>query len=96
MKVYLLHFHERINPDRPAQHYLGSTNDLDRRIWEHRQGVGARLCEVAKERGIGFTLAEVWVGGRRLERQLKRQKNGPKFCPICENLRRRGGLTHAS
>ena len=96
MSVYLLHFHERINPIHPAQHYLGSTNDLDRRIWEHRQGLGARLCQVAKERGIGFIVAEVWFGGRRLERQLKRQKNSPKFCPICANVDRREGVSHAS
>ena len=96
MSVYLLHFHERINPVHPTQHYLGSTNDLDRRIREHRQGTGARLCQVAKERGIDFTLAEVWFGGRRLERQLKRQKNSPKFCPICANRSRRGGVNHAA
>lgn len=42
------------------------------------------------------TLAEVWFGDRRLERQLKRQKNSPKFCPICANRSRRGGVNHAA
>lgn len=49
----------------------------------HRLGRGARLCEVAKERGITFKVAEVWMGDRSLERQLKRQKNSRRFCPIC-------------
>ncbi|MFM7424589.1 MAG: endonuclease [Elainella sp.] len=83
MTVYLLHFSERINPTRPTRHYLGWTDDLDTRIRQHRRGKGSRFCEVARERGISFTLAEVWSGDRSLERQLKRQKNSPMFCPIC-------------
>jgi predicted GIY-YIG superfamily endonuclease len=78
--VYLLHL------DRPlshARHYLGSTADLEARLEEHRRGTGARLMEVCKERGIGFTLARTWAGGRTLERQLKQQKGGPRLCPIC-------------
>lgn len=81
--VYLLHFNQRINPKRPTQHYLGYAKDLDRRIRNHRLGKGARLCEVAKERGITFKVAEVWMGDRSLERRLKRQKNSRRFCPIC-------------
>jgi len=81
--VYLLHFNRRINPTRPTQHYLGYAKDLDERIREHRLGRGARLCQVAKERGITFRLAEVWIGDRCLERTLKRQKNSRRFCPIC-------------
>ncbi|HAZ43002.1 MAG TPA: endonuclease [Cyanobacteria bacterium UBA11369] len=92
--VYLLHFNQRINPNRPTQHYLGYAKDLDQRIRNHRLGRGARLCEVAKERGITFKVAEVWSGVREaccfatyrsLERQLKRQKNSRRFCPICNS-----------
>ncbi|MCP6760014.1 MAG: endonuclease [Fischerella sp. CENA71] len=32
MYVYLLHFHKLINPNRPAQHYLGFAKELDERI----------------------------------------------------------------
>jgi hypothetical protein len=38
---------------------------------------------VAVERGIGITLAGYWFGGREMERQLKRQHNARRFCPIC-------------
>lgn len=81
--VYLLHFSRQINPLRPAQHYLGWAADLDERLWKHHKGKGSRLCAVARERGITFVLAEVWIGNRSLERQLKRQHNSRQFCPIC-------------
>jgi predicted GIY-YIG superfamily endonuclease len=79
--VYLLHFTEKVAGW--AGHYLGSTANLEARLEEHRRGSGARLMEVCKERGIGFTLARTWAGGRTLERKLKRRKGGPRLCPIC-------------
>ena len=81
--VYLLHFSRPINPSRPARHYLGWASDLDERLRKHRKGKGSKLCQVAAQRGITFILAEVWIGERSLERQLKRQHNSPRFCPIC-------------
>lgn len=84
MTVYLLHFIKPISPDHTAQHYMGYTDDLLRRIEEHRAGRGSRLCEVAQERGIGFVLARTWPGDRRRERQLKRRKAGPRLCPLCK------------
>jgi predicted GIY-YIG superfamily endonuclease len=79
--VYLLHFDRKVSGH--AGHYLGSTEDLAGRLAAHRAGRGARLMEVCKERGIGFVVARIWQGGRGLERQLKRRKEGPKLCPIC-------------
>ncbi len=87
MYVYLLHFNKPINPNRPTQHYLGFTKDLDERIREHRKGKGARLTQVALEQEISFKVAEVWRGDRSLEKQLKRQKNHRRFCPICAKLK---------
>ncbi len=85
--VYLLHFDKPISPDHTAQHYLGYADNLDRRIRQHRRGKGARFTQVAKERGIGFAVAQVWPGqGRRFERQLKRRKCAPRFCPVCADL----------
>ena len=85
--VYLLHFSRPICPSRPTRHYIGWTNDLDERIREHRRGKGSRLCQVARERGITFTLAEVWNGDRRFERRLKNYKNAPRLCPYCNSGR---------
>lgn len=84
--VYLLHFDRPIAPGRhTCQHYLGTADDLAVRIQQHEHGGqhAARLCQVAKERGIRFTVARVWQGGRELERQLKRRKDAPRLCPIC-------------
>lgn len=83
MTVYLLHFNRPIS-DR-ALHYLGFAKDLDSRIEAHRNGNGARLTQVARERGIGFDVVRVWKkGNRTLERKLKNRKNASKLCPICQ------------
>ena len=82
--VYLLHFSQPIAPGRhTTRHYLGYSDDWERRIAEHRAGTGARLTQVAKERGISFVVARLWDGDRALERQLKRRHAGPRLCPIC-------------
>lgn len=81
MTVYLLHFD---TPYRHARHYLGSTDDLAARLRAHQSGNGARLMEVVGEAGITWRLARTWEGGREVERRLKRQHNGPRLCPICQ------------
>ena len=78
--VYLLHF------DRPyehARHYTGWTADLAARLEEHRTGRGARLLAVAREAGIGWTLARTWTGDRARERQLKNEGGASRRCPEC-------------
>jgi predicted GIY-YIG superfamily endonuclease len=86
--VYLLHFD---TPYKHARHYLGQTQDLHLRLADHRTGKthAARLIQVILDAGLTFTLARVWECGtwaeaRALERQLKRQKHGPRLCPICK------------
>jgi predicted GIY-YIG superfamily endonuclease len=80
--VYLLHFSQPLAPG-CAQHYIGWTLDLDKRIRQHRQGVGARVTQVAIERGIALRVVEVWCGSRRLERRIKSARNHRIFCPVC-------------
>ena len=91
--VYLLHFSR---PYRHARHYLGYTDDLDRRLEDHQAGTGARLMEVIVEAGIEFTVARVWEGDRSLERRLKNQKNSPRLCPICRHNAERAKREGAS
>lgn len=84
---YLLHFHSPISDRHTCQHYLGFTRRaLRERIAEHRAGRGARLTQVAHERGIGFICVRTWVNGTRgLERRLKKQKNATRYlCPVCQ------------
>ncbi|MBE9178628.1 endonuclease [Oculatella sp. LEGE 06141] len=80
---YLLHFDRPISDRHTAQHYLGYSDNIENRITQHERGHGSRLCQVAKERDIGFIVAREWIGDRSLERQLKRQKNTPRLCWIC-------------
>lgn len=82
--VYLLHFERPLCPGRhTAQHYLGWALDLDVRLAAHRAGRGARLTQIAVERGIGFEVVRTWPGDRTLERKLKNRKESPRFCPLC-------------
>lgn len=77
--VYLLRFSRPISRNHTAQHYIGYTDDLATRIQLHMIGRGSRLCQVAKERGIRFDVARVWIGDRALERRLKNRKNAPRL-----------------
>jgi predicted GIY-YIG superfamily endonuclease len=79
--IYLLHLD---TPLRHARHYVGFANDdLDARLERHAAGNGARMLAVCRERGITWTLARTWTGDRRFERALKRRKNAPLLCPVC-------------
>ena len=67
-----------------AQHYIGFTTNLEKRLATHRAGWGGHLCRVAVKRGIEIELARVWEGASRgWEARLKRHKNAPRLCPIC-------------
>lgn len=78
--IYLIHFDQ---PFKHARHYIGSTNNVDERLDEHRSGRGSRLMAVVTAAGIPWRLARAWRGGRQLERQLKNHKNAARICPIC-------------
>jgi predicted GIY-YIG superfamily endonuclease len=83
--VYILHFNV---PIAHARHYTGYCKDIARRLAQHRMGRdgkhgGARLTQVACERGIDFQLVYLEPGTRADERRLKRAKNAPRLCPIC-------------
>lgn len=90
--VYLLHFHAPISDRHTCQHYMGSAADVNERLVHHLTGRGARLCQVANERGIDYEIVRVWKAepgkGRELERKLKNQKNGHKLCPVCSARRK--------
>lgn len=94
MTLYLLHFNEPISGGHTCQHYLGYTTDrLSRRLLEHANGRGARLTQVARERGIGWSLVRTWPGATRSdERHLKDRHYGNLLCPTCSPTAHRGLL----
>lgn len=90
--VYIIHLSEKIS-DR-AQHYTGSTDDLEGRLDEHahtvwhgpnnKTGSGAVLLGVANVRNIPWELARVWNGVERdFEYKVKAWKNARLLCPVC-------------
>ena len=96
--VYLLCFRDPITGEhRPLQgngcrgqyagHYWGWTEDLVRRIGEHRnprwRGAG-RLVQVALAAGLTFELAWLeYPATRGRERRLKNQGSAYRRCPLC-------------
>lgn len=85
--VYLCHFVDRVNPDRPARHYLGFTQNVAKRERDHKCGVrhyGAALTFAAFERGVSFVIARVWANAtKRDEKLLRDLHNNPRLCPLC-------------
>ena len=79
--IYLLHFDQAVADH--ARHYLGWTSDLDARLDAHREGRGARLMEVCRERGITWHVSRTWEGTRDRERALKDRAESPRLCPDC-------------
>lgn len=85
--IYVLHFEEKLAH---AQHYVGSTRNLQKRLIAHANGAGSNLCRVLGEKGIEWKLGGLHVthqaGLRRLERQLKDQCHAHRYCAICSPL----------
>lgn len=86
--VYVLHFSKAIGTKKQqAQHYIGWASDPQARIAEHRKGKGARLTQVAVERGCKLQVAQIIPGVTRdFERTLKNRGSGHRNCAICRGL----------
>ena len=79
--LYLIHFEAKY---KHAQHYLGLSNDLPRRMDEHRSGQGSALMKAVTQAEIPWDVVRTWKhADRMLERQLKSRHNTWKLCPIC-------------
>lgn len=83
--IYILHFSGNLSH---ARHYLGSTNDLESRVTEHRRGSTAKIVDAAKKAGLEFSAHFVQFGNRKVERQLKRRRNHRRLCPLCATDRK--------
>jgi predicted GIY-YIG superfamily endonuclease len=84
--IYLLHFSGRTKQGH--QHYLGWSQDVERRIARHRAGAGAHETRKAVAEGLKLTVAQTWKGTPSLETRLKEwSRQGRKgfsgICPFC-------------
>ena len=84
MPVYLLCFERGLLNGR-NRHYVGyAVEDVERRIKQHRRGYGSAFAREMKRQGITFRVARVWPDlGTDGEREIKRQKQADRYCPIC-------------
>jgi len=80
--IYLLHFDVPLSH---AKHYLGWTAaiDFEARIRRHRQGTGARILAVLKQRGIGFQVARTWEDKDRHQERRWKARGKSWLCPLC-------------
>ncbi len=78
--IYLIHFDKPLSH---AQHYVGYAEDVEQRFGRHKGGRGSALLNAVQSQGINYQVVRTWEGGRQEERQLKRQKNAARYCPIC-------------
>ena len=77
----LLHFDRKIHG---AQHYLGYSVHITRRLRQHLHGAGARLVRQALRAGITVELVRVWTtDNRKQERALKKTRTPKSYCPKC-------------
>ena len=49
MPLYYVYILETIGKNQKKRYYTGYTNDLHRRISEHKKGIGARFCRGKKK-----------------------------------------------
>lgn len=81
LTLYLIHFEQKYEH---ARHYLGLSNDVKRRLEEHRSGQGNPLMKAVTEAGISWEVVRTWKhADRMLEVQLKSRHNSKLLCPVC-------------
>jgi predicted GIY-YIG superfamily endonuclease len=86
VSVYVLHF---CAPIAHARHYTGFAVRVADRIDHHRAGRGARLTQVARERGVDFVVGVIFRGpryDRAFERRLKNAGHAERVCRICQRM----------
>jgi predicted GIY-YIG superfamily endonuclease len=82
--IYVLHFDEKY---KHAGHYLGYTNNVERRMQQHRSGHSVPLMDAVNAAGIPWMLAATFKGDKAMEKALRHRKNTPRFCPQCIQAR---------
>ena len=91
---YLIHFETPYQSKtgtqtKKAQHYLGWTINLDKRVKLHASGKGAKLLAIVNAESIPWAVVRIWADGSySLEKKLKARHNHAGLCPICTKKHR--------
>lgn len=84
--VYLFHFRRPLgnlaNRRAQASHYVGFSDDFERRLSEQLAGRGAKIVRAATLRGIPFDVYH-WPACLAVEKLIKRAHNTAIYCPTC-------------
>lgn len=81
LTVYLIHFD---NKYKHAQHYIGITCNLKRRIREHKAGRGNPLLRAVTQAKINWRVIRTWENANYGdEARLKSRHNARLLCPVC-------------
>lgn len=81
---YLIHCETPVNKA-GAQHYIGFTNNLERRIRQHRglERGGAGFLQQANVRGIPWRVIRVWRDASYDAEKRLKLMGGKNLCPVC-------------
>lgn len=80
--VYLIHL-ERPLGNGKQKHYVGYTEDFEKRISQHRSNEGSQFLKAANEQGINWIVVRVWRDATlEDERRIKHQTTRGT-CPVC-------------
>lgn len=84
--VYLVHMARAF---KGAQHYLGFSTDIPKRIERHKAGRGTPLLGAATKRGIPWRVVRTWrKKDGYFEQDLKRRYELRELCPVCKRKKR--------
>lgn len=79
--LYIVHLSRKIADH--AQHYMGSTENLQARLKDHMAGRGSAMLAWARAEGISFALTYAAAGSRNDERYIKDNRKLAELCSIC-------------
>ncbi len=82
--VYLIHLDQ---PFKHAQHYLGSTSNLEARLADHLAGNGSNFLKHVAAAGITWRVVRTWPGDKTFEAKLRARHDRRLLCPECRGQR---------
>lgn len=89
--VYLIHLDRPFisGNSAPVKHYLGFALNTSTRLYHHKKGTGSKMLAAVNAAGIEYEIVrEFKKVTRDFERNLHKQHNAARYCPVCsENPR---------
>ena len=71
-----------------ASHYVGYSNNIQRRLANHAagQGDGSKFTTEASRKGYDLKLGNLWYGNKDFEKKLHKM-NGKYHCKLCKKVK---------